>query len=197
MYRICEHKFHIRIKHTTVFQNHPSSGKSHFLQRMQLESCSLKDPLALTRKNIVQPHSLSLSVKRRISLFQFYPSLKAVQAPAQPVAAFLIPPTGECLWKMAELSVTAAVVGLASTSAHVANKLVKFTKNTNDAPKQAETVLAEVRALEGVIGHCKDLILGAESANQPGASMVLVEHVVVVVLRIVGEIECGGRSGCA
>ena len=77
------------------------------------------------------------------------------------------------------LSVGAAVVGLASVSAHIVKKLVKFIKNTKDAPKLAQAILAEVKALQGIIDHSKELILGIE--RQPGASLVLVEHVVVIL----------------
>ncbi len=84
------------------------------------------------------------------------------------------------------LSVTAALVGLTSTALYVTHKLVTFTKSTKDAPKQAQTVLAEVRDLQGIIGHCKELIFmdnasGGSSNSRVGASMVLVDHVVVVL----------------
>ena len=42
-------------------------------------------------------------------------------------------------------------------------------------------MLAEVRDLEKIVCHYKYLILRIESAKRPGASMALVEHVVVVL----------------
>ena len=84
------------------------------------------------------------------------------------------------------LSLTAALVGLISTALHVTHKLVTFTKNTNGAPKQAQTVLAEVRDLHLIIGQCKELILtdtASDDSNSKriGALIVLVDHVVVVL----------------
>ena len=79
------------------------------------------------------------------------------------------------------LSVSAGVIGILSAAAHVSKKVFDFIQKTKDTPEQAQATLTEVSDVRGILLHCQTLINDTESSCSPGASLVLVEHVVVVL----------------
>ena len=60
-----------------------------------------------------------------------------------------------------------------------------FVQNTKAAPKLAQTVLAEVHGLSAVLGHLQTYLIGVASPSKSGASLILVEQVIVTLAECV------------
>ena len=86
---------------------------------------------------------------------------------------------------MDPLSVSASIIGVLGAAAKVSSVLITFVKSTKAAPKLAQTVLAEVNSLSAVLGHLQTYLIGAASPSKSGASLLLVEQVIVTLAECV------------
>src|SRR4051812_25195760 len=82
---------------------------------------------------------------------------------------------------MDPLSVTASVLGLLAAAGQVTSLLVAFTKSANGAPDLAQAVLTDLQQFSSTLGHLQGILLDGATSADPGASLVLVEHVVVIL----------------
>ncbi|PGH17526.1 hypothetical protein AJ79_01126 [Helicocarpus griseus UAMH5409] len=86
---------------------------------------------------------------------------------------------------MDPLSITAAVVGILGAAQKVTSGLNTFTRNTGAAPDLARSVLVEVTSTTAVLSQLQSLLLGTTIASKTGASLILVEQVIVVLTECV------------
>ena len=86
---------------------------------------------------------------------------------------------------MEPLSVSASIIGILGAAAKVSSVLINFVKNTNAAPKLAQTVLADVNGLSTVLNHVQTDLLGTASPTKSRASLILVEQVLVTLAECV------------
>lgn len=86
---------------------------------------------------------------------------------------------------MDPLSVSASVLGILGAAHQVSSFLIKFTKDTRSAPQLAQSVLAEVNSTTVILSQLQTFLLGTVTASKAGASLVLVEQVIVVLTECV------------
>ena len=86
---------------------------------------------------------------------------------------------------MDPLSVSASLLGLLGAAYKVSSVLIKFTKNTKAAPKLAQNVLADVTSTATILSQLQMFLAGTVAASKAGASLILVEQVIVVLTECV------------
>lgn len=82
---------------------------------------------------------------------------------------------------MDPLSVSASVAGLLTAAAQISSLLIKFANSAKGAPKQAQSVLIEVKDISGILHHVQLFLLGQMAASRSRASMLLVEQLLVTL----------------
>ena len=82
---------------------------------------------------------------------------------------------------MDPLSISAAVVGLLTAAAQVSAILITATRNVRNAPKHAQIILTEVNEITIILHQVQSFLNGATAVNRSGASLILVEQVIVVL----------------
>ena len=86
---------------------------------------------------------------------------------------------------MDPLSVSASIIGILGAAANVSSVLVTFVQRTKAAPKLAQSVLREVNSLSAVLEALQAFLLGNAAVTKSGASLVLIEQVLVVLAECV------------
>lgn len=86
---------------------------------------------------------------------------------------------------MDPLSVSASIIGILGAAANVSSVLVTFVQRTRAAPRLAHSVLREVESLSAVLNALQDFLLGNAVATKSGASLILIEQVLVVLTECV------------
>jgi hypothetical protein len=79
------------------------------------------------------------------------------------------------------LSIGASVVGLISTATQVSLVMLDFIDNVKDAPILARHVMSEVYAIKVAISTLQGYLWGETSTTGSQESMILVEHLAVVL----------------
>ncbi|MCJ1250936.1 hypothetical protein MMC30_008164 [Trapelia coarctata] len=79
------------------------------------------------------------------------------------------------------LSIAAGVAGILTAAGHVSSLLINFIKNTESAPQDARTVLADVSETSVILSSLQLFLLGTEVADRSRTSHLQVDHVVVIV----------------
>ncbi|KAE9380236.1 hypothetical protein N431DRAFT_552430 [Stipitochalara longipes BDJ] len=83
------------------------------------------------------------------------------------------------------LSVTAGVVGLLATAAHVIHLLANFTSSAIHAPESAQNVLSEVKDIERVLRNLQKFLDGELPITQTQARLTKVEDVFTILVSMV------------
>lgn len=86
---------------------------------------------------------------------------------------------------MDPLSVSASLLGVLGAAQQVSSFLITFTKGVRSAPKLAQIVLAEVTSTTAILSQLQTFLLGTVAASKAGASLILVEQVIVVLTECV------------
>ena len=79
------------------------------------------------------------------------------------------------------LSIAAGIVGVVTAAAQISSLLINFTKNCQDAPRQARSVLTEVSETSSVLSSLQSFLLGKEAVSRSRTSLIPVNQVVVIV----------------
>ena len=82
---------------------------------------------------------------------------------------------------MDPLSASANVLGLSAAARRVTLVLVTAVKGIKDAPRQVQAVLTEVTEITLILSQMQSFLNGETAVTKTGASLVLVEQVIVVL----------------
>ena len=82
---------------------------------------------------------------------------------------------------MHPLSVTASIVSILDAATKVSSVLYNFVHDAKDAPKLAQTVLAEVNGLSTILGHLQTYILDLATSSKSRTSLILMEQAIVTL----------------
>lgn len=93
---------------------------------------------------------------------------------------------------MDPLSVAASIVGVLGAAAKVSSALTTFVQSVKGAPKLAQNVLSDVNGVSAVLMQLQLFLLGKTIPSKSGASLVLVEQVIVALqesVKVFSELE--------
>ncbi|KAH0603560.1 uncharacterized protein H6S33_007882 [Morchella sextelata] len=102
---------------------------------------------------------------------------------------------------MDPLSVSASIVGLATTAAHITTTLCHLTMDLEDSPSLVGHIIAEIALINPAMCNLQMFLVGDRRATKSQESMILVEDLVVILTGCVctfSELEAevnGLRSG--
>ena len=93
---------------------------------------------------------------------------------------------------MDPLSVSASIIGVLGAAAKVSSVLTTFVQSVRGAPKLAQNVLSDVNGVSAVLTQLQLFLLGKTIPSKSGASLVLVEQVIVALqesVKVFSELE--------
>ena len=79
------------------------------------------------------------------------------------------------------LSIASGCVGVLTAAAQITSILIKFTKDTKNAPDQARVVLAEVSDINGILSQLQSLLLRTNSTVPSSWALLQVDHLVSII----------------
>lgn len=79
------------------------------------------------------------------------------------------------------LSIAAGVIGVVTAAAQISSILIKFTKSTFAAPRQAQVVLTEVSHISAILSQLQSYLFGLDLPDSSRTSLLRVDKLVTVV----------------
>lgn len=79
------------------------------------------------------------------------------------------------------LSIAASVISITTAAAQISSLLIKFTRQSKNAPRQAIIVLTEITEMSGILSHLQSFLLGIETAGQSRICFLQVDYVVAII----------------
>ena len=87
------------------------------------------------------------------------------------------------------LSIAAGVIGVTTAAANISSLLIKFIKQSHDAPRQAHRVLTEVSDMGIILSSLQSFLLGKETIDKSRTSLIRVNQAVVIVTGCVSTVS--------
>ena len=79
------------------------------------------------------------------------------------------------------LSIAASVISITTAAAQISSVLIKFTRQSKNAPRQAIIVLTEITEMSGILSHLQSFLLGIETAGPSRICFLQVDYVVAII----------------